>query len=163
MKQIPLSNGKFALVDEEDYYRVMAYKWIAVKLFSDKFYARNQKFGLLSKFLMKSDPNEDFVVDFVNGDTLDYRKQNLVKRKSVIRKQQFELVRRTHQLSLPLNSENSEINEPKKSEFVSGVFEKRVYEAKHIDGSGRIFHFGTFDTPEEAKVSYDRNMKMISD
>jgi hypothetical protein len=163
MKQIPLSNGKFALVDEEDYYRVMSYKWIAVKLFSDKFYARNQKFGLLSKFLMKSDPNEDFVVDFVNGDTLDYRKQNLVKRKSVIRKQQFELVRRTHQLSLPLNSENSETNEPKKSEFVSGVFEKRVYEAKHIDGSGRIFHFGTFDTPEEAKVSYDRNMKMISD
>lgn len=163
MKQIPLSNGKFALVDEEDYFRVISYKWIAVKLFSDKFYARNQKFGLLSKFLLKSDPNEDFVVDFVNGDTLDYRKENLVKKKSVIRKDKFELVRKAQQLSLPLVSETFKAFEPKQPNFISGVFEKRVYEAKHIDGSGRVFHFGTFDTPEEAKVSYDRNMKMISD
>lgn len=163
MKQIPLTHGKFALVDEDDYYRIINYKWMAVKLFSDKFYARNQKFGLLSKFILKSDPNEELVVDFLNGDTLDYRKENLVKRKSVIKSSKFEIVKKSVQLSLPLGSGKIEQVRNDSPSVVSGIFEKKVYEAKHIDESGRVFHFGTYETYADAKEAYDKSIKMISD
>lgn len=163
MKQIQLTNGKFATVDEEDYYRVVGYKWVAVRLFADKYYARNQKHGLLSKFLLKSHPNEEFVVDFLNGDTLDYRKENLVKRKSIIRDPNFEIIKKKSQLTFEFHNINSFIREKGKENKGLGVYEKVVYEAKHVDESGRVFHFGTFDNLEEAKVAYERNMKMLAE
>lgn len=162
MKHIPLTHGKFAIVDDEDYYKLIGYKWVAVHLFSDKYYARNQKHGLMSKYLLKTHPNEDLVVDFANGDTLDYRRSNLIKRKSFIRDPKVELVRKNSQLSLDLSSHNTFNPEDGSIKF-TGIFEKVLFEAKHVDPSGRIFNFGTFENREEAQDAYDRNMKMLSE
>lgn len=162
MKQIPLTHGKFAIVDDEDYYKLIPYKWTAVNLFLDKFYARNQKHGLMSKFIMKSHPNEDLVVDFANGDTLDYRRANLIKRRSILRDPKLEIIKKNSQLSLDLKNHNT-FNPEDGSVKFTGIFEKVIFEAKHVDPSGRIFNFGTFENREEALQAYDRNMKMLSE
>jgi hypothetical protein len=82
MKKIPLSQGQFALVDDEDFERVNAFKW----------YARcDPKDGLLyatrsvrkpkattvsmARFIMQTP--EGMVCDHVNHNTLDNRKRNL--------------------------------------------------------------------------------------
>jgi hypothetical protein len=36
-----------------------------------------------------------------------------------------------------------------------------VFEAKYISPEGRTFHFGTYDTKEEAQENYDKMIKMI--
>lgn len=162
MKQIPLSHGKFAIVDGEDYYRLISYKWTAVHLFSDKYCARNQKHGLMSKFLMRSHPNEEFAVDFANGDTLDCRRSNLIKRKSVIRDPKLEMIRKQSQLTLDLKNHNT-FNPKDGSVKFTGIFEKVLFEAKHVDPSGRIFNFGTFENRDEAQDAYNRNMRMLSE
>ena len=160
MKKIPLTNEKFALVDDEDYNKLIKYKWVAVNLFSDKIYARNQKFGLMSKFIMKTSPNEDPIVDFINGDTLDYRRSNLIKRKSIIKSPKLEIIRRNHQLSFDFSVFKSIVQSDRKI-VNSGVFEKVLYEAKYVDQSGRVFNFGIFENRKEAMEAYQRNIKMI--
>lgn len=161
MKKIPLTNGKFAIVDDDDYYRLINYKWVAVKFFADKYYARNQKHGLLSKFLLRSHPDEEFVVEFINGDTLDYRRENLQKRNSKIKPKNAS-AKDYEQLSFNLNDFDFFSYQKTKLKEV-GVYEKTVYEAKYIDPSGRVFHFGTFDNFDEAKSSYEKNIKMIAE
>lgn len=160
MKKIELTNGMFALVDDEDYFRVSQYKWLGVKFLEGKYYAKNHKHGLLSKFLLKTNPDEEFIVNFLNGDTLDYRKENLVKSQTTIKSSKYEVVKKRVQLTLDLDSTGEtavkNVIEPK-----SGVFKKIVFEAKHVDESGRVFHFGTFDNFKEAKESYERNMKIL--
>ena len=87
MKKIPIGkngqSGKFALVDDEDYDRLMKIKWY----FNNGGYAINivkpgKKNGLL-KFkhtlmhrLVLNTP-EGFDTDHINGDKLDNRKENL--------------------------------------------------------------------------------------
>ena len=39
MKQIPLTQGKFALVDDEDFQELSKYKWCAVRQYNNKIYA----------------------------------------------------------------------------------------------------------------------------
>lgn len=160
MKKIPLTNDKFALVDDEDYNMLIKYKWVAVNLFSDKYYARNQKFGLMSKFIMKTSPDENPIVDFLNGDTLDCRRSNLVKRKEAGKDSKLEILKQHRQLCLDLNVSTLPSKPSAKKEH-SGVHEKVIYEAKYVDQSGRVFNFGTFENKKEALEAYRRNMKMI--
>lgn len=162
MKKLPLINGQFAIVDENDYFKLIRYKWVSVVLYAGKVYARNQKHGLLHKFILRENPNESFNVTFKNGDTLDCRRENLIKSDSKIPTSDFELIKKESQLGLfsGENESNSKANEII-SNNISGVREKIVYEAKYISPDGRIFNFGTFDSKEEAQHNYDKMMKMI--
>jgi hypothetical protein len=69
MKQIPLSQGKFALVDDEDYDYLMQWKWN----FNAQGYAVR---GVRMHRIINSTP-ENMIVDHINGDKLDNRKENL--------------------------------------------------------------------------------------
>lgn len=74
MKEIPLSQGKVAWVDDEDYERVIEYKWYA-NLIGKVWYAvrtKSRKTVSLHQFVM-GEKN----IDHINGDGLDNRKENL--------------------------------------------------------------------------------------
>ena len=85
MKQIPLTQGRFALVDDEDYEELNKYKWHAAWAPSTKsFYAaRNSKQINNSKrntiYMHKEllSPAKGMQVDHINHDTLDNRRGNL--------------------------------------------------------------------------------------
>lgn len=66
-------------IDNEDYEKCKKYHW-SVNRFNrkseiDYFYATNTDLGLLHRYIM--DVKTKSVVDHINGDTLDTRKQNL--------------------------------------------------------------------------------------
>ena len=64
MKQIPLSNGTFAIVDDDDYDEVMKYSWCEKK-------GRNTIYAATSfemhRVVMGRDKCNGFVVDHING------------------------------------------------------------------------------------------------
>lgn len=70
-RAVPLTDGKYALVDEEDYERVMEYTWGYTK----SGYGHNSTLGRLHRFIMNCP--KGMVVDHINHDTLDNRKSNL--------------------------------------------------------------------------------------
>ena len=82
MKEIQLTQGKVALVDDDMYDYLNQWKWYANNL-NGKFYAvRNLRINkkyvksiLMHRFIMST--NKGLVVDHLNGDTLDNRKCNL--------------------------------------------------------------------------------------
>ena len=76
MKQIPLTQGQVALVDDEDYERVSQYKWCA-SWFPHicSWYAVTDHNFYLHRFIM--DAKADEQIGFF-GSTLDCQKENLI-------------------------------------------------------------------------------------
>ena len=83
MKKIQLSQGQFALVDDDDYDRLSKYKWCALKHHTGKYYAartdvaNNRKTVRMHRFIMGICYDNELVADHINHDTLDNRKSNL--------------------------------------------------------------------------------------
>lgn len=81
--RIPLTQGKVALVDEQDYARVAKYKWRVKKGGGGRPYAARvvrmpngkRRLILLHRFIMH--PPAGVQIDHVNGDGLDNRRCNL--------------------------------------------------------------------------------------
>ncbi len=80
MKEIPLTHEKVALVDDEDYERLVRFKWMAVSR-GYQWYATRNQHGRgngdirMHREVMCAKPNEQ--VDHINRNGLDNRKQNL--------------------------------------------------------------------------------------
>jgi len=77
MKKIPLSQGKFTIVDDADYDWLMKIKWSATKS-AHNWYVVNGKTGkrrYMHREIMK--PTNGQVVHHKNGDSLDNRRANL--------------------------------------------------------------------------------------
>lgn len=82
MKRIPLTKGKFALVDDADYEYINQWKWYAAKVSKSHFYARkdnwiNGKRHEISMHRLLNNTPEGFVTDHINHNTLDNRRKNL--------------------------------------------------------------------------------------
>ena len=80
-RRVPLTQGKYAIVDPEDFERLNKYKWYAVKD-TRTFYAyRNKRIGKnyisLAMHRQILNPPEHLVVDHINHNGLDNRKANL--------------------------------------------------------------------------------------
>lgn len=81
MKNIPLTQGKIAIVDDEDYVIINQHKWFAVR--SRKiYYARTWIKTDSGKILMPihrfiMNPDKHVLIDHINGDGLDNRRCNL--------------------------------------------------------------------------------------
>lgn len=135
-KAVPLTHGKYALVDEEDYERVMEYNWHLTK----QGYAANSLVGKMHRFIMN--PPDDMVVDHVNHNTIDNRKTNL------------KVCDRLH------NQKNQKPQGNKSSRF-KGVYwsnSKNRWVSEIISNFKKIY-IGVFSDEIEAAKAYDEAAK----
>lgn len=152
-KQIPLTQGKFAIVDDEDFERVNQFKWAAQRTPSDEKYwvafrsigtggRRNKKTVrvLMHRFIL--DAPKGKIVDHINGNPLDNRRSNM--RLCTARESRC----------------NTRVSRRNQSGY-KGVHCCRpkpfYYAAIYINGKNK--HFGHFRTPEEAARVYDEKAK----
>jgi hypothetical protein len=86
MMEIPLSQGKIAIVDDADYGWLSQWKWCAFRSEKELFYAtRSESVGVgLNKqrhirmhHAIIGKPSKGFVSDHINGNGLDNRRENL--------------------------------------------------------------------------------------
>jgi hypothetical protein len=139
-------SDKVALVDDEDYSRVMEAisnraKWYA--LFSPaakKYYATNGSRRIqIHRVVMNAPKGMD--VDHVNGDPLDNRKKNL------------------RICTRPENCRNKKVRSDSRSGY-KGVEMRSSSRFRAYIGNpnqkSRHMHLGTYDTPEEAARVYDK-------
>lgn len=76
MRELPLSKGYVALVDDEDFERVRHIHWHAKLAKQLYVYGRSNTHGLLHRFILGvTDPGVH--VDHQDGNTLDNRRENL--------------------------------------------------------------------------------------
>lgn len=82
MKEIALSSGKVAVIDDEDFERVSQFKWSyhALGYAFRGIGPRNaRRFQYLHRFVLGAETpgGQRVVIDHINGDKLDNRKENL--------------------------------------------------------------------------------------
>lgn len=132
---IPLTRGKVAIVDDDDFERINAYKWF----YHSQGYAAcmfGRKMVLMHRVIMNTPQGME--TDHANRDRLDNRRENL----RICTQSQ--------------NQSNRAIGTNNTSGYkgVSWRPEKSKWLA-HITVNGQRKHLGYFDTPEQAADAYD--------
>ena len=143
MKKIELhgkhSNGKFALVDDDDYQFLNQFRWVVNNHGYAICYVCEPEYQD-ERFLMHAvvvGAEEGYVVDHINQDRLDNRKSNL-----------RHVGRAVNYLNSPLFKSNTTgyrgVRKEKYGKWIAmiGFNHQRIY-------------LGSFTTPEEAAVAYD--------
>ncbi len=146
MKQIPLTQGKVAFVDDGDYEWLNQWKWYAHEdKKNGKFYAyRNSKTvnGKRKSVFMHKEilmPGHGMKVDHKNGTGTDNQRENL------------------RECSSSQNGANIKTRKNNKSGY-KGVCWKPSHKkwASQIKTQGRVFSLGYYDFPEDAARAYDQ-------
>lgn len=144
MRLIQLTQGKCALVDEEDFESLNAWKWYANRSDGKTFYAmRNSKDALgkpklvlMHRIIIGAMPHQQ--VDHINHDGLDNRRSNL------------------RLCTSGENSRNRRINRDNTSGFKGVIWEKNRQKFRAaIRANGKRYYLGYFECPEEAARTYD--------
>lgn len=138
-KQISLTRGYTALVDDSDYPLVSQHKWLYVGSgYAGRFVTRNNKKKLvyLHRFLLDAQPGQR--VDHINGDRLDNRRENL-RRVTLYQNQQNR--------KCPTHTTSGK----------KGVCWHRQMRKWHvrISVNGTRMHLGYYDDLETAALLYD--------
>jgi hypothetical protein len=154
MKKIPLTQGKFALVDDEDFELINGFNWCAAKKGQGYYAVRSSSVKkkdigcenrhpiYLHQMVIKIP--KDKVLDHINGNTLDNRKKNL---------------RVCSQLQNKWNSKKPITNT---SGFKGVTWDKYKNKWKsQIRSNGRGKHLGNFDDLKKAAVEYDKAAKRL--
>ena len=148
MKQIPLTRGLFATVDDEDFESLSKHRWFAVSG-RGLFYAvrtvragRSKKTIRMHRELLGMPPGL-LVCDHRNGNSLDNRRENL------------------RCATVSQNAQNTTSSHNQKRGGFKGVRHRHgKWSAQYTvpnpaGGRGRIRHLGYFATAEEAARAYD--------
>ena len=134
MKQIPLTQGQIALVDDEDYERVSKYKWKAGwRQNICSWYAVADGTLYLHRFIM--DAKADEQIGFF-GSTLDCQKENLI---------------------VYGGANGLQVTPNNTSGYKGVTWNKRAKKWRaQIWLDGKFVHLGTYATAEEAYAAYCR-------
>jgi hypothetical protein len=139
MKRIPLTQGKFALVDDEDYEALACFKWY---LQNDGYAARNEKQEdgtrrtvLMHRVIAGAKPGDGMHVDHRDVDKLNNRRGNL---RSCLRAENLK--------NYPRRADNT-------SGF-KGVTRRGGKWLARIGFEGHYMRLGIFETPELAHEFY---------
>jgi len=137
MKEIPLTQGKVAIVDNEDYKYLNQWKWCAIKNYNAYYAARHERgtrrFVLMHRELLK--PSNGFCTDHINGNGLDNRRSNL------------------RQATTGQNRMNA-IKKNGLSPY-KGVIRCRNKWQAHTMIAGKWYRLGLYTTDIEAAIAYD--------
>lgn len=139
MQKIKLSNGMFALVDDEDFDLVAAYKW---RVCGSGYAFRTHKKKSIFMHHMILDAPGGYLRDHINGDRLDNRRSNL-------------------RLATALqNSANAKRRSDNTSGFKGVYWNKQIrrWKVQIRDGAKRI-HLGYFHDVMDAARAYDAKAK----
>jgi len=142
-KLVMLTQGQFAIVDDEDYDRVAQFKWYAHKT-KDKYYAARRKRNykgsrhteFLHHFIMQPSPNQQ--VDHIDGDRLNCTRANM---------------------RFSTQAQNV-MNTAKRNDNTSG-YKGVSWSKRHqkwcasITAQGRHIYLGLFIDPADAARAYD--------
>ena len=143
MKEILLTQNRYAIVDDEDYERINEHKWY----YKTPYAARRVK-GIVNKVIMHrvimGDIPEGLEVDHINGNKLDNRKCNL------------RICKRSD------NSKNVSKRPGYSSRFkgVSWVKDRKRW-AVYVCNNGNNKHLGNFKDEKEAALFYNLKAKEL--
>ncbi len=135
-KEIPLSQGKVALVDDADYEWLMGYKWHYLTLGYAAVSNGRGKSILMHRLILDAPP--EFKVDHINQDKLDNQRHNL----------------RFCTMSQNLSNRGKVRNN---TSGYKGVFQLKGRKDwfSQIKVKGKIIYLGYFKTREEAALAYN--------
>ena len=143
MKRIPLTQGQYAIVDDEDYEWLMQWKWCAHRERHSIYAVRNRRRSdgpgprHISMHRVILNPPDGMETDHVNGVGWDNRKQNLRAVTSAINHANQIHGHRRWKHDLPMGVS------PHGRRFMA-----------RITINGHMKYLGTFDTPDEAHAAY---------
>ena len=143
-KLIPLTRGKFAIVDAEDYESLDRYKWHANKG-SRTYYARSRKNGkMIRMHRVITNAPKGLVVDHINHNGADNRKKNL------------------RICTYAENSHNRRCGRRGSSKYkgVSRCKKKELFLAC-IRCDGKHYHLGRFKSEIAAAKAYDKKAREL--
>lgn len=144
MKEIQLTQGKIALVDDEDYERLILWKWKADKG-SRSFYATRSEYKegkkktlMMHRVIMREPDGME--IDHIDGNGLNNQKHNLRV-----------CTRKENSRNLPSTNKNG----------YKGVHKSGSKWMAQIWNDGTAVYLGTFLEVEEAARAYDEKAKEI--
>lgn len=153
MKEIPLTRGKVAFIDDDDFFLVSLHRWAAAECWTGRnWYAirgikRNGRCISIKmhRFIMQvSDPK--IHVDHINHDGLDNRKENL------------------RLVNPSMNLQNSRKFRNGSSRFKGVSFAPKVLHKPwraYVNKNGKRKNLGYFTTEIEAAVAYNEAAKTL--
>lgn len=136
MKEIPLTQGEFALVDDADYPLVSQYKWFANR--TRRWYVSAVVDGrqvYLHRFLMN--PPVGMVIDHIDGDGLNNTRANI-------------------RICTDTQNKQNRIKTAKGKSPYKGVFPVKNRWQAFLQSNGERVNLGCFSTPEEAARAYNQ-------
>ena len=140
MKKIPLTQGKLALIDDEDFDLVSKHKW-SVSNIGHNFYAttRSKDTKYMHRLVMNNPAGLE--IDHINGDGLDNRKKNL------------RVCDRSRNSANRRNFKNSTGFRGVAKQSLSNTYQAGIWIR------GKRIYLGTFKTPEEASLAYRKKYR----
>lgn len=146
MKEIPLTRGRVALVDDEDFDAVICHRWHCAVRPNGRCYARTSigrgRVVYMHRLIMQAPPHMD--IDHANRDGLDNRRGNL------------------RVCTRGENLRNSTVRRDSKTGYKGVSYHghglNRPWMA-HIHYNGKHLVIGYYRTPEEAAIAHDHAVR----
>jgi len=146
VKKIPLQNGEFVLVDDEDFDRVNEHIWSVVGTGTENVHIKNRRAGYLNRFILEiSDKN--LKITKKDGNPFNFQKENLVI------KRQLEITRT-----------RKKTNKKTSSKYKGVCFDKSKNKwLSKIKVNGKSYYLGRFEDENEAAKAYNNAVDELLD